>query len=67
MHKASVWTAGVRSTCSVHPEHLPLRPEHLLLRPLPPECPECPECPGVLGLHLVRLVPPNAPVPVVTT
>ena len=41
-----------------------VRPKRPHLRPVRPERPERP---GVLGLHLLRLVPPNTLVPVLTT
>jgi len=53
-------TACVRPIRSVCPKRPPLRP----VRPVRPERPERP---GVLGLHLLRLVPPNTLVPVLTT
>jgi len=54
--------ARVRPACispirSVRPKRPPLLPVR----------PERPERPGVLGLHLLRLVPPNTLVPVLTT
>jgi len=60
--RACVRTACVRTACvrpirSVRSKCPPLRPVH----------PERPERPGVLGLHLLRLVPPNTLVPVLTT
>ena len=56
-HRACVWTACIPPIHSVRPEHLPLRAVRS----------ERPECPGVLGLHLLRLVPPNTLVPVLMT
>jgi len=55
--RARVRTACVRPIRSVRPK----RPPGRRVRP------ECPERPGVLGLHLLRLVPPNTHVPVLTT
>ena len=55
--RARVRTACVRPIRSVRPKRLPLRAVR----------PECPERPGVLGLHLLRLVPPNTLVPVLTS
>ena len=55
--RARVRTACVRPIRSVRPKRPPLRPVR----------PERPEPPGVLGLHLLRLVPPNTLVPVLTT
>jgi len=56
-HSARVRTACVHPVRSVYPEHLPLRPVTA----------ERPECPGVLGLHVLCLVPPNTIVPVLAT
>jgi len=55
--RAGVRTACIRPIRSVRPKRPPLRPVR----------PERPERPGVLGLHLLRLVPPNTLVPVLTT
>jgi len=55
--RARVRTACLRPIRSVRPKRLPLRPVR----------PERPERSGVLGLHLLRLVPPNTLVPVLTT
>jgi len=55
--RARVRTACVRPIRSIRSKHPPLRPVR----------PERPERPGVLGLHLLRLVPPNTLVPVLTT
>jgi len=55
--RARVRTACVRPICSVRPKRPPLRPVRH----------ERPKSPGVLGLHLLRLVPPNTLVPVLTT
>jgi len=55
--RARVRTACVRPIRSLRPKRPPLRPVR----------PERPERPGVLGLHLLRLVPPNTLVPVLTT
>jgi len=57
MQRARVRTACVPPIRSGRPEHQPFRAIH----------PECPERPRVLGLHLLRLVPPNTLVPVLTT
>jgi len=57
MDRARVRTACVRRIRSVRPKRPPLRPVR----------PERPERLGVLGLHLLRLVPPNTLVPVLTT
>jgi len=51
------YVLNVRPIRSVRPKRLPLRAVR----------PECPERPGVLGLHLLRLVPPNTLVPVLTS
>jgi len=56
-HRALVRTVCVRPIRSVRRERPPLRP-------VPPEHQECP---GVLGLHLLCLVPPNTFVPFLTT
>jgi len=55
--RAHVRTACVSPIHSVRPKRPPLRPVR----------PERPERPGILGLHLLRLVPPNTLVPVLTT
>jgi len=55
--RARVRTACLRPIRSVRPKRPPLRPVR----------PERLERPGVLGLHLLRLVPPNTLVPVLTT
>jgi len=55
--RARVQGACVRPIRSVRPKGPPLRPVR----------PERPERPVVLGLHLLRLVPPNTLVPVLTT
>ena len=57
MDRARVRKACFRPICSVRPKRAPLRPVR----------PERPERPGILGLHLLRLVPPNTLVPVFTT
>ena len=51
------YVLNVRPIRSVRPKRPPLRPVR----------PERPERPGVLGLHLLCLVPPNTLVPVLTT
>ena len=55
--RARVLTACVRPIRSVRPKRAPLCPVR----------PERPERPAVLGLHLLRLVPPNTLVAVLTT
>ena len=55
--RAGVWTACVHPIRSVRPERPRLSP----VRPVGPERP------GILQLHLLFLVPPNALVPVLTT
>jgi len=59
-NRARVQRACVRRICSVRPKLPPLRP-------VCPERPGRPERPGVLGLDLLRLVPPNTLVPNLTT
>ena len=57
MDRAGVRTACVRPIRSVRHKNPPLRPVR----------PERPERQGVLGLYILRLVPPNTLVPVLTT